>query len=196
MMSAPFSHKPLVRLCKEMKPEDLKLSKNLTDYSPFELYEAIETVALNNGDEVAARQSKPAAEMTYARLINDADFLSRSIPFEEHPIEFDMSPAIGVVVAVVAALKKNCRPVSNDRESKVKLIINDKITHITGTPPKHNIFTQYVVKGMEKVYSSRPELDFYNRKQLRRQDFLDAMIRTLVEGGKIMIKDKDRKNKS
>lgn len=171
-----------------MKPENLKELQDLADLSTRDLYTAIADVAARDGGEIAVRQSKPSSELTYAQLVEDADFMSRNIPFENHPVELDMEPGIGVVVAIVAALQRGCRPVASDRVSKVKLIINDNTVRISSSPPKHNPFIQYMVKGINAVHSSRPDLEFNNRRQLRRQDFIDSLIKTLIEGGRIQIK--------
>lgn len=174
-----------------MKPDNLNERRNIADIPVLEIYEAIASASDRTGAETAVRQSKPSASITYSQLIEEASFMSRNIPFEGHPVEIDMSPGIGAVVALVASLKRGCRPVSNDRSSKVKLIINDNIVRITGTPPKQNTFVKYMVKGMTSVHFSRPEFEFEHRRQLRRQDFIDRLILTLMKGGKIIVRNKD-----
>lgn len=171
-----------------MKPDNLINGLEIAEFPPRELYSLIYGNLEKGGDEVAVKQSKPSTILTYNELIENADFLSRSIPFEDHPVELDMNPSASVIIAVVAVLKRGCRPVSSDKTSKVKLIINDNLVRINGNPHSGNPFVKYMVKGMR---ISRPELEFEHRRQLRRQDFIDDIIRTLVRGGKIIIKDKD-----
>lgn len=172
-----------------MKPADLKELPEIADMSPHQIYEVIADTARKCNSEIAVRQSKPTEELTYGQLMEDADFMSRNIPFENHPVEIDLDPGIGVVVAIVASLKRGCQPVSNDRVSKVKLIINDNTVRISGSPPKHNPLIRYVVKSMEAVHQGRREIIIDNRRQLRRQDFIDSLIRMLMAGGLIKIKN-------
>lgn len=172
-----------------MNPENS--IKNISDIEPSRQFETIKKMADKEGERIAVKTAKPAVCLSYSQLVSDAEFLSRSIPFENHPIEIDLVPGINVIVALVAALKKNCKPVDNDRVSKVKLIINDNLIQFSGKiSPRYNILRQYLTKSLERNRNTMPELVFDSRRQLRHQDFLDKMVAVLMAGGTILINNK------
>ena len=163
-----------------MKPNLKEESRRVGDIPARKLYEVIIGMAGREPNAVAVRQARPSEEVTYAELVEEASELARSIPFEEHPLVIDMEPGIAPVVAVVAALQKGCRPVSNDRTSTIKLVVNDEIVRM--------------MKGMANAISMRLEIEFEHRRQLRNQDFIDSVIAVLVNGGQVIVRNKDSKS--
>lgn len=178
-----------------MKPNLKEESRRVGDTPARELYEAIQGVAGRDPNAVAVKQAKQSEEVTYAELVEEAAELAKSIPFEEHPIVIDMEPGIAPVVAVVAALQRGCRPVSNDRTSKIKLIVNDEIVRVWGKTPRHRML-HAMMKGMANAISMRPDIEFEHRRQLRHQDFIDTVIAVLTRGGQVIVRNKDKKVES
>ena len=168
-----------------MKPNLKEESRRVGDIPARKLYEVIIGMAGREPNAVAVRQARPSEEVTYAELVEEASELARSIPFEEHPLVIDMEPGIAPVVAVVAALQKGCRPVSNDRTSTIKLVVNDEIVRIWGKAPR---------RPMLHAIFMRLEIEFEHRRQLRNQDFIDSVIAVLVNGGQVIVRNKDSKS--
>ena len=176
-----------------MKPNLKEESRRVGDIPARKLYEVIIGMAGREPNAVAVRQARPSEEVTYAELVEEASELARSIPFEEHPLVIDMEPGIAPVVAVVAALQKGCRPVSNDRTSTIKLVVNDEIVRIWGKAPRRHML-HAMMKGMANAIFMRLEIEFEHRRQLRNQDFIDSVIAVLVNGGQVIVRNKDSKS--
>ena len=51
-----------------------------------------------------------------------------------------------------------------------------------------------MMKGMANAISMRPEIEFEHRRQLRNQDFIDSVIAVLVNGGQVIVRNKDSKS--
>lgn len=170
----------------EMKPDYLNESLNVASISPMELYAMIESASTRHLSLSAVKHHHGSDILTYGQLIINATILSKNIPFDNHPIEINMKPSMGAITAIVACLKKGCKPVGNDRDSKIKLIINDNMIKVPAEPVKKDFFNKYIIN---KVTSTRPEMEFYHSRQLKKQEFIDKIISVLIQHGVIIVKN-------